>query len=199
MGKTLYIMAGCNGAGKTTASYSLLPEKYKCKEFVNSDEIARGLSPFNPETVTMQAGKIMLSRIDELLNGGKSFAVETTLSSRYYVNVIKRAQENDFDVLLLFFWLHSPEMAIRRVEQRVAEGGHSVPVSIIKRRYYSGINNFFKLYMNKVDYWSIIDNSLSPMKIVAVGNGEQVFTIYYPELYNQIKSYVGERNHKKNE
>ena len=144
MGKTLYIIAGCNGAGKTTAAYTLLPEMYKCKEFVNSDEIAKGLSPFRPESVNIQAGKIMLNRIDELLESNKSFAVETTLSSRYYVNVINRAHEKGFVVFLLFFWLHSPEMAIRRVAQRVSEGGHSVPVNIIKRRYHAGINNFFR-------------------------------------------------------
>ena len=189
-------MAGCNGAGKTTASYSLLPELYKCKEFVNSDEIARGLSPFKPETVSVQAGKIMLNRIDELLNGNKSFAVETTLSSRYYLNVIKKAHENGFKVFLLFFWLRSPDIAIKRVAQRVADGGHSVHVSIIQRRYFSGINNFFKLYINQVDYWSIIDNTMQPRIIVAMGNNDQFYTLYHPDLFNQIKSHVGERNAK---
>lgn len=196
MGKTLYIIAGCNGAGKTTAAYTLLPEMYKCKEFVNSDEIARGLSPFKPEAVSVQAGKIMLNRIDELLKGNKSFAVETTLSTRYYLSIIRKAHDNGFKVFLLFFWLRLPEIAIKRVAQRVAEGGHSVPVSIIKRRYYSGINNFFKLYINQVDYWSIIDNTMQPRIIIATGNNDQLCTLYHPDLFNQIKSHVGERNVK---
>ena len=190
MGKTLYIIAGCNGAGKTTAAYTLLPEMYKCKEFVNSDEIAKGLSPFRPESVNIQAGKIMLNRIDELLESNKSFAVETTLSSRYYVNVINRAHEKGFVVFLLFFWLHSPEMAIRRVAQRVSEGGHSVPVNIIKRRYHTGINNFFRMYMKKADYWSIIDNTEQPRQIVAVGYMDALSTIYNESLFNKIQQYV---------
>ena len=163
---------------------------YKCKEFVNSDVIAKGLSPFRPESVNIQAGKIMLNRIDELLESNKSFAVETTLLSRYYVNVINRAHEKGFVVFLLFFWLYSPEMAIRRVAQRVSEGGHSVPVNIIKRRYHAGINNFFKMYMKKADYWSIIDNTEQPRQIVAVGYMDALSTIYNESLFNNIQQYV---------
>lgn len=103
MGRNLYVIAGCNGAGKTTASYTILPDILNCKEFVNADEIARGLSPFQPESVSFEAGRIMLNRIDELLNNDKSFAFETTLSSRSYKNKILMAKDKGYNVSLLFF------------------------------------------------------------------------------------------------
>lgn len=116
--KTLYIISGCNGAGKTTASITILPEILNCKEFVNADEIARGLSPFNPESVAIQAGKLMLQRIEYLINGDESFSIETTLSTKSYASLVKGAHENGFNVQLLFFWLPTPEHAIARVAQR---------------------------------------------------------------------------------
>lgn len=116
--KTLYIISGCNGAGKTTASITILPEILNCKEFVNADEIARGLSPFNPESVAIQAGKLMLQRIEYLIKGDESFSIETTLSTKSYASLVKGAHENGFNVQLLFFWLPTPEHAIARVAQR---------------------------------------------------------------------------------
>lgn len=185
MTKTLYIIAGCNGAGKTTASYTVLPEIWKCKEFVNADEIAKGLSPFNPEGVAIEAGKLMLQRIDYLLEGNESFSIETTLATRSYVKLVDRAHEKGFDVNLLFFWLDSPETAIRRVAQRVSEGGHNIPRDTIIRRYHLGIENFFKLFMDKVDYWMLVDNVSSPRILVADSNG-----VYEESILNNIKAYV---------
>lgn len=138
----LYIIAGCNGAGKTTASYTVLPEILECREFVNADEIAKGLSPFNPSSVAIEAGRLMLKRIGELLSAGVSFSVETTLSTRSYINLIQQAQNQGYSVSLIYFWLNSPELAIERVKQRVANGGHDVPAPIIRRRYRSGLENF---------------------------------------------------------
>src|SRR5436190_12347489 len=106
----LYVIAGCNGAGKTTTSYTVLPEMLNCKEFVNADEIAKGLSPFQPETVSFEAGRIMLHRIDDLLKAKHDFAFETTLSTRSYVNTIRKAQESGYEVTLLYFWLNTPEL-----------------------------------------------------------------------------------------
>lgn len=117
----LYIIAGCNGAGKTTASYTVLPEMLGCKEFVNADEIAKGLSPFNPESVAIEAGRLMLQRMDDLLSEGSDFAFETTLSTRSYVKFIERAQAKGYFVTLLYFWLPTPEQAIERVATRVCE------------------------------------------------------------------------------
>ena len=123
----LYIIAGCNGAGKTTASFTVLPEMLGCREFVNADEIAKGLSPFNPEGVAIQAGRLMIDRIIHLLKEGETFAFETTLATRSYVKLIQRAQKRGYFVTLLFFSLSSPEQAIARVAKRVSQGGHNIP------------------------------------------------------------------------
>ena len=141
----LYIIAGPNGAGKTTASYTLLPDMLGCKNFVNADEIARGLSPFSPETVDVQAARIMLTRIEELLAQTADFAIETTLATRSYVELVKRAQALGYKVHLLFFCLDSPEQAIQRVAQRVRQGGHGIQEEVIRRRFKKGIDNLIHL------------------------------------------------------
>src|SRR5882762_3342627 len=134
----LYVIAGCNGAGKTTTSYTVLPEILNCKEFVNADEIARGLSPFQPETVSFQAGRIMLNRIKELLKFKNDFGFETTLATRSYVSLINDARQQGYTIVLLYFWLESIELAKARVKERVAKGGHNIPATVIERRYKRG-------------------------------------------------------------
>ena len=137
--KNLYIIAGCNGAGKTTASFTILPEIINCKEYVNADEIAKGISPFQPEKVAIEAGRIMLSRIKLLLDENENFAFETTLSSKIYKNKIVEAKQKGFTVTLLFFWLRNVQLAKERVKSRVSEGGHNIPDDVIERRYINGI------------------------------------------------------------
>lgn len=190
MAKTLYIISGCNGAGKTTASYTVLPEILGCKEFVNADEIAHGLSPFNPTSVAIEAGRLMLRRIEDLLTANKSFSLETTLATRSYAGLVRRAQQQEYRVRLLYFWLSSPELAKKRVAERVAKGGHDIPVSVIKRRYVAGINNLFKLFMPIVDYWAIFDNSLTPRVTVATGGRGIATEIFNEESFTKIQSYV---------
>lgn len=165
-GRALYIIAGCNGAGKTTASMTVLPEVLHCREFVNADEIAKGLSPFRPEEVAVQAGRLMLERIDRLLTRGETFAIETTLATRSYARLVRRAKAAGYTVLLLFFWLPSPEMAEMRVAQRVAEGGHDIPREVIRRRYWLGLRNLLEIYAPEVDVWSMFDNTLQQAPIV---------------------------------
>lgn len=155
---TLYIIAGCNGAGKTTASYSVLPEMLSCREFVNADEIAKGLSPFNPESMAIQAGRLMLERIEALLEQRATFAIETTLATRSYSRLVGRAKANGYRVVLLFFWLPTPAMAVERVAKRVREGGHDIPFDTIHRRYWSGLWNFFEIFKPIVDSWLFFDN-----------------------------------------
>ena len=191
MAKNLYIIGGCNGAGKTTASYTILPEILDCREFVNADEIARGLSPFNPHTMSIVAGKLMLRRIDELLGCDASFAVETTLATRSYINLVRNAQAKGYVVTLLFFWLRTPELALQRIAERVGNGGHNIPTPTARRRYASGIANLFNIYAPMVDYWSIYDNSESPRLLVARGGKELAATVYEKDLFEKIKSYVG--------
>lgn len=190
MAKNLYIISGCNGAGKTTASYTVLPEILNCKEFVNADEIARGLSPFNPSSVAIEAGRLMLQRIEELLKRNETFSIETTLATRSYVNLVKQAQEQGYSVRLLFFWLFTPELAVKRVAERVSKGGHDIPQDIIRRRYVAGINNLFKLFMPIVNYWAIFDNSETPRRKVAIGGKDTQTEIVNKALYDNIKYYV---------
>jgi len=185
MHKNLYIIAGCNGAGKTTASYSVLPEALECREFINADEIARGLSPFQPETVTIQAGRIMLQRIDDLIVRGQDFAFETTLSSKSYIQTIKKAQAQDYHVTLLYFWLNSPQLAIERVRKRVSAGGHHVPNDIVSRRYERGLSNFLNLYISVCNYWLMIDNSAQPSEIIAKGKTGNI-NVNNIVLWNQL-------------
>jgi predicted ABC-type ATPase len=157
--KNLYIIAGCNGAGKTTASFTILPEIINCKEFVNADEIAKGLSPFQPEKVAFEAGRIMLKRIAELLENQESFAFETTLSTRSYKLKVEEAKRKGYTVTLLFFWLQNVELAKERVRIRVTEGGHNIEAGVIERRYIKGIKNLFDIYLPVVDGALIFDNS----------------------------------------
>ena len=195
MSKQLYIIAGCNGAGKTTASFTILPEVLDCKEFINADEIAKGLSPFQPESVAMQAGRIMLARMNELLQKGETFAFETTLATKSYKQKIEWAQANGYEVTLLFFWLDSPNMAKKRVAQRVAEGGHSIPSETIERRYHNGIVNLFAIYIDMVDICYIFDNSEGERTPIAKKYKGEKEIIYNIDLYNQMKnSYEKERS-----
>lgn len=162
----LYIIAGCNGAGKTTASMVVLPEILQCREFVNADEIAKGLSPFKPEEVAIEAGKLMLQRIETLLDRRETFAIETTLATKSYQTLVKRAKQMGYIVFLLFFWLPSPEIAEQRVKLRVASGGHDIPKDVIHRRYWRGLENLFNIFIPIVDNWSLYDNSNSMRPIV---------------------------------
>ena len=184
----LYIIAGCNGAGKTTASFTILPEVLGCKEFINADEIAKGLSPFQPESVAMQAGRIMLARMDELLQKGETFAFETTLATKSYKQKIEWAQANGYEVTLLFFWLDSPNIAKERVAQRVAEGGHNIPLETIERRYYNGIANLFTIYIDIVDICYIFDNSEGRKELIAQKERHKDIVIYNNDKFNLMKN-----------
>lgn len=155
--KNLYIIAGCNGAGKTTASFTILPDILDCKEFVNADEIARGLSPFQPETVSFEAGRIMLHRIEELIESGQNFAFETTLSTRSYKEKVENARMKGYNVTILYFWLQNVELAKERVRIRVMEGGHNIAEEVIERRYNRGAVNLFEIFLPIVDDAMIFD------------------------------------------
>ena len=165
--KNLYVIAGCNGAGKTTASFTILPEIINCQEFINADEIAKGLSPFQSEKVAFEAGRIMLKRINELISNECSFAFETTLASRSYREKIYNAKEKGYNVTLLFFLLENVELAKARVASRVKEGGHNIPEDVIERRYYTGIKYLFEIYFSIVDGLLIFDNSFGKPAIIA--------------------------------
>jgi predicted ABC-type ATPase len=187
--KRMYIVAGCNGAGKTTVSFTILPEILKCKEFVNADEIARGLSPFQPEKVSLEAGRIMLHRINELLNKNESFAFETTLATKSYKSKIIEAQNDGYKVTLLFFWLQNVELAKNRVKLRVEEGGHNIETEVIQRRYKNGIKNLFEIYIPIVDETLIFDNSLGQPELIAEKTKISDLKILNGTKFDQLKNY----------
>lgn len=162
----IFIIAGCNGAGKTTAAYNLLPDVFKTVEFVNADEIARGLSPFNPTGVAFQAGRIMLERLEQLVGENKSFSFETTLSGHTYLDFIRKAKEKGYGVTFFYVYLNSVNLAIERVAIRVSKGGHSIPKDVIERRYFKGLSNFSK-YAEEADDWFVYDNSGKNYELVA--------------------------------
>jgi predicted ABC-type ATPase len=184
----LYIIAGCNGAGKTTASNTILPELLNCFEFVNADNIAKGLSPFNVEKVAFEAGRIMLTRIDELLKQKIDFAIETTLSSKTYISLIHKAKEKGYNVKMLYVWLESAEVAVDRVASRVENGGHNIPEDIIRRRYKRGLNNLFQNYIPIVDSWTIINNTNVFFDRIAHGENSFVQNIENNYLWDLLNS-----------
>jgi predicted ABC-type ATPase len=157
--KDIVILGGPNGAGKTTAARALLPQELDIREFVNADEIARGLSPFNAENVAMAAGRLMIERMRNLVRGGESFAFETTCSGRIHLNLIRQCKVEGWRVTLLFLWLPSPQAALDRVARRVREGGHGIPASVVVRRYRAGLINMCRLHLPLADVAAIYDNS----------------------------------------
>jgi predicted ABC-type ATPase len=167
--KRIWILAGPNGAGKTTFAREYLPSEAGCPIFVNADLIADGLSPFNPTRVAVRSGRIMLQLIKEHAERGESFAFETTLAGRNYLRSIRAWRAAGYRVTLLFLSLRSPETAISRVAERVAQGGHDVPEEVIRRRFAAGRENFEGLYKAAVDHWILYDNTGSEPVIIDSG------------------------------
>lgn len=187
----LYILAGCNGSGKTTASYSVLPELLNCSQFVNSDEFAKGLSPSDPSAASISASRYMLSKVHYLLLRGEDFSIETTLATRSLMGIIRQAKKQEYRVSVIYFWLNSPELAIRRVKNRVDAGGHNIPEDVIRRRYRMGIQYLFETYIPLSDRWVIADNSKSPFVVVAEGDGDNVI-IRDEDKYRIIRNISSE-------
>ena len=191
----LYIISGCNGAGKTTASYTMLPEMLECSEFVNSDEFAKGLSPFEPERASIQAGRYMIMKIRYLLKKQLDFGIETTLATRTVLKTVKMAQAAGYTVTVLYFWLNSPELAIERVKARVEAGGHNIPEETIRRRYKVGIDYFFHDYAPICERWVLADNSQIPFRVIADGSKLDIINIKDRETYEKIRK-MAQENHK---
>lgn len=166
--KRIIIIAGPNGAGKTTFAETFLPED-DCLNFVNADLIARGMSPFDPDTAAIRAAKVMLDEIDGYVERGESFALETTLSGRTYARRIREWRDTGYRVELVFLKLDHVDTAINRVAARVIQGGHSIPEDVIRRRFYAGRVNLESLYRPIVDLWSIYDNSGATPQLIEAG------------------------------
>lgn len=185
----LYILSGCNGSGKTTASYTLLPELLECTEFVNSDEFAKSLSPFDPSQASVSASRYMLIKIRYLLSRRADFSIETTLATRSLMGIIQEAKTLGYTVTLLYFWLSSPNEAIKRVAARVAAGGHNIPEDVVRRRYVMGLRYFFDTYRPLCDHWVLADNTRSPFVVVAEGDKDNI-TIRNEKTFKKIDAIV---------
>ena len=165
----------------------LLPELLDCSEFVNSDEFAKSLAPFHPESAYITASRYMLKKLKYLFSRRADFCIETTLATRSLIKMVRSAQEQGYFVTVVYLWLRSPEIAIRRVAARVEAGGHDVPPDVIRRRYYAGLQYFFGTYAPVCDKWMLVDNSDTQFNIVAEGTRKGT-TIRDEGLYQQILS-----------
>jgi len=182
----IFVIGGPNGAGKTTTARGMVSTFLGCAEFVNADEIARGLSAFRPESVATQAGRIMLERLRALARHGLDFAFETTLASRTFAPWLRERQNQGYGVHLIYLWLPTPELAIERVARRVRAGGHHVADAIIRRRYERGRINFSELYAPLSDTWEAYDNSGFEPYLVASGGREEPIAVLESENWQRI-------------
>lgn len=155
------VIAGPNGAGKTTLAPTLLQGYLDTSHFVNADTIARGLDAFSPESVALEAGRIMLARIHKLADRTEDFGFETTLASRTFAHWLRRLKKRGYEIVIFFLALPDPEMANERVAHRVRLGGHHVEPAIVQRRFLRGLRNFFELYRPIADRWWLIENTTS--------------------------------------
>lgn len=185
--KDIIVFGGPNGAGKTTAAFKLLPTLLETHEFVNADEIARGLSPFNPEGSAIPAGRVMLERLHQLVMAGESFAFETTCSGRGHVRFLKRCRNDGYRLTLAFYWLPSAEVAIGRVAQRVRDGGHRIPEDVIRRRYRAGLRNMRHHYLPIVHTLLIFNNSDENGMLIVERRDDGPLVVHDSTLWNQIE------------
>lgn len=165
---TIYVIAGPNGIGKTTFADRYLPDEARQVEFVNADLIARGLSPYDPNVVAMEAGRIALHRIRELIANKVGFTWETTMSGRSALGWLQKAKAAGFNMKCYFIWVRQPEITLARIRQRVIEGGHNIPEETSRRRFFKTIENFFMLYRPLFDAWKLFENDLIEPRLVAV-------------------------------
>ncbi|OFV92820.1 MAG: hypothetical protein A3G76_10170 [Acidobacteria bacterium RIFCSPLOWO2_12_FULL_65_11] len=187
MPPSVVILAGPNGAGKSTAAPALLHGALDVDEFVNADVIARGLSAFDPESVAIAAGRVMLARLHELAEQRVSFAFETTLASRTFAPWLRDLSASGYAVHFVFLWLSSADLAVERVADRVRAGGHNVPVETIRRRYQAGVRNFFSLYEPVASTWRLYDGSRREPRLIARRLESQPLKIYDETVWAVVK------------
>lgn len=181
------IVAGINGAGKTTASVSILRNMLQMPTFVNADAIARGLNGFNVESVALSAGRIMLERLHELAAAREDFSFETTMAGKSYARWLESLRATGYYVYLYYYWLRSPEVAITRVATRVQAGGHHVPDATVRQRYSRSVSNFLNLYRQQADYWEVHDNTNPSRVLVAMGSTDDELLVGDEELWEAFQ------------
>lgn len=164
---TIYLIGGCNGAGKTTFARDYLPREVKCLQFFNADEIARGLSPLDPAAGMIKAGRVLLNEVHDSIRKRETFALETTLSGVTYARVLRTARASGYEIELHYLWLATPEEALARVRRRVRAGGHDVPESDLRRRFARSLRHLSSHYLPLATTWAIWDNRGLPAKVLA--------------------------------
>jgi len=183
---TVYVLAGCNGAGKTTFAKRYLPEFVNCPTFLNADLIAAELDPTRPESQNLRAGRMFLQQIRDQSAKGETFGFETTLSGRTYRRLLVDLKNRGYRLCLFFLWLPSVNMAVSRVANRVSQGGHNIPPEDIRRRYTAGLRNLFGLYSSQFDAWFLYNSSQSPPELIAWAE-EGRFEVREPNLYARVR------------
>jgi predicted ABC-type ATPase len=181
------ILGGPNGAGKTSWALRHLRPTLGISEFVNADEIARGLSPLNAEGASFAAGRLLVERIHALADAGQSFAFETTCAGRGHIRLLEKCHTAHYRITLVFLWLPSIAAAVNRVARRVSEGGHGVPDSIIARRYVAGLRNMRHLYLPLADVGLIYDNSDGSGLLIAEHQPGSMLVVHDRKRWNQIE------------
>lgn len=181
--KILFIIAGANGSGKSTLASELLPSENI--DFLNADEVAKQICPENIEKVKIKAGKIVLKKLEKLLNTGKSFAIETTLSGKNHIKTIKKAKSLGYYIFLIYSYLDNPLLCENRIKIRVLNGGHDIPKEDIIRRFYRSKNNFWGIYKNLVDEWNLFYNGTTEYILVAQCSNRKI-EIFNDNLYNEF-------------
>src|SRR5438132_9559966 len=174
---TIYLIAGCNGAGKTTFAKEFLPHEVKCLRFYNADEIARGLSPLEPSAGAIKAGRLLLREVRESIDRHETFALESTLSGKTYIRTFKHALSLSYELELHYLWLSSVEQAIARVRRRVRMGGHNVPAADIRRRFTRSLTHLIDDYLPLATRWAIWDNRGLPAKRLATSATDDVNSV----------------------
>ncbi len=181
--KILYIIAGANGSGKSTLATELLPSENLA--FLNADDIAKEICPKNIESVKIKAGKIVLKKLENLLNSEKSFAIETTLAGKNHIKTIRKAKELGYQIVLIYSYLDNPILCENRIKIRVLNGGHDIPKEDIIRRFYRSKKNFWYLYKSLVDEWNLFYNGTTEYILVAQYANREIRT-FSENLYNEF-------------
>lgn len=185
---SVIVLAGCNGAGKTTAARTVLAETLQVMTFVNADVIAQGLAGFDPNSAALEASRIMLERLHALAEGRADFAFETTLAARSYSGWLKGLRQTGYKVHLIYFWLANADLAVARVAQRVRMGGHGVPEVTIRQRYRRSVQNFFRLYRPAVNTWQVYDNTqANAPRLLAHGDEAGKETVLDEAVWSQMR------------
>jgi len=185
----VYIIAGPNGAGKTTFAREFLPKYADCRNFINADLIAQGMSPFSPESAAIRAGRLMLGEIELSMRRRVDFGFETTLSGRSHLGVMRRLKERTYQVHIFYLWVPSVELALARIRDRVLRGGHDVPEAIVRRRFERSIANFLVLYRLLADSWNLYDNKAATPEILASKEEGQLRIVEAKRYNNLVERY----------